>query len=476
MGGFDPQTWQWLIVGGYLAFIFIKGVLKARVIDEADDFLVARRNVPWPLLFATMGATVIGGGYSIGAVGRTFEWGILMVLVSMAGYLHFLFSGLFVAPKFRDAKLYTVAGYFGHRFGEGPRFVVLVVSVLFSVFIVAAQMAAFGSVLSTLLPEFADNQAVLRWAIIIGGLLVVVYSTAGGLLAVIYTDVYQFVILFLGFALTAVLCLPEISDSWGRVRSTIPDDFFAPDGGKGAIFLITTFLAFLFGETFAPGYATRYCVGRSIRDTKLGIAGVGAFLTVTFPVIIFVVALYARVFHPDIESQQSLPVVVQQLNNPIVGAILVAALLSAVMSSADSALNSATAIFVKDLFEHQLKLRDTGDGRLLRWARYCSAALGIVATAIAVVQPNIIDLLLFTYHVWAPAIIVPVVVGVFTEDRSPGMIRTILWTMLVAITATFVYRTTPAAESFDPAVFGVAVSLAAYVVLRPIFRMRTRTV
>lgn len=463
MFGYDSaQLLQLGIIAAYLGFIFVKGTLKARRIHEADDFLLAGRNVPWPLLFATMGATVIGGGYSIGAVGKTYEWGMLMVLVSMAGYLHFLFSGLYVAPKFREAKLYTVAGYFGHRFGEGPRFVVLIVSLLFSVFIVAAQMAAFGSVLSTLLPDFADNLAVLRWAIVIGGAMVVIYSTAGGLMAVITTDIIQFIVLFVGFLVTALICLPELGANWAAVKASAPAGFFSPEGGKGWLFLVTTFLAFLFGETFAPGYATRYCVGRSIRDTKLGIAGVGGFLTLTFPVIIFLIALYARFFHPDIAPQQALPTVVRDLNNPIIGAILIAALLSAVMSSADSALNSATAIFVKDLFEHQLGWEDAGDGRLLRLARGWSVGLGVIATLIAVLWPDIISLLLFTYHIWAPAIIVPVVVGVFAKEHSPALSRAILITMVTAISVTFAYRFTPWAATFDPAVFGVLLAALVY--------------
>jgi hypothetical protein len=56
---------------------------------------------------------------------------------------------------------------------------------------------------------------------------------------------------------------------------------FGPTG-KGWLFLITTFLAFLLGETFAPGYATRYCVGKNIKETRIGIAGVGVFLAFTF--------------------------------------------------------------------------------------------------------------------------------------------------------------------------------------------------
>ena len=592
----------WGIVIGYMVFVFIKGVLKARKIGDTDDYLVAGRNVGWFLLFATMGATVIGGGYSIGAIGKTYEWGILMLLVSTGGYFHFIFSGLVVAPQFRKAELYTVAGYFGYRFGEGPRFLVLILSLLFSVFIVAAQMAAFGTVLAAIMPGVADMANALRWAILISGCMVVIYSTAGGLLAVIHTDVYQFIVLLVGFAITLGFCIPDIADSYNaetgkfvparfsavdivdaesmtqklaarsdplavhlrnRLEETgltsesasakdlvaglngmlddealytperfsrvelspqtqallaedasgrslrrrnlsllqdafpmeitrnrmLPSNFFKAEGGKGWIFLITTFLAFLLGETFAPGYATRYCVGRNIRETRLGIAGVGIFLALTFPVILFFIALYARIHFPDIEPQQALPMVVTQLHSPIIGGLMIGALLMAVMSSADSALNSATAIFVKDLFEHQFGWKDHGDGRMLRLARICTAGLGLTAILIAILWSDIIGLLLFTYHVWAPAIILPVVVGALYKKRSPGLTRNILVTMLVATIMTLLYRAMlwahrtlgwfPISDAagefmanFDPAVFGVGISCITFLLLILVGRLR----
>jgi solute:Na+ symporter, SSS family len=454
----------WAIVLAYLAFIFFKGVGKAKKVQGVDDFLVAGRNVGWFFLFCTMGASVIGGGASVGAIGRTYDWGVLMLLISSGWYLHFIFSGLLVAPVFRRANLYTVAGYFGLRFGEGPRFVVMVLSLLFSVFIIAAQMAAFGSVLSAILPEFANSTLVLVGCIVIGGLAVVIYSTAGGLLAVIQTDVYQFIILLAGLVITLLSCVPELVQSWGHVRTQLPPTFFALEGGKGWGFAITTFLAFLLGETFAPGYATRYCVGRNIRETRLGIAGVGAFLALVFPAILFFIALYGRLNFPNANPQQVLPLVVNKLNSPIVAGMMVGALLMAVMSSADSALNSATAVFVKDLFEHQLRWQ-AEEKKMLRLARVCTAALGSVAIIVAATWRDVIDLLLFTYHLWAPAIIVPVCVGIFSKSSSPAQSRNILVTMVVAIAATLAYRFSPLKARFDPSLFGVAVSLAVFTVL-----------
>jgi SSS family solute:Na+ symporter len=481
----------WLIVITYMLFIFAKGISKAKEIQTTDDFLVAGRSVRWFFLFCTMGATVIGGGASIGAIGKTYDWGMLMVLVSTGWYLHFIFSGLIVAPQFREAKLYTVAGFFGHRFGEGPRFVILILSLLFSVFIVAAQMAAFGSVLSAILPRFADATLVLRLAIIIGGSMVIIYSTAGGLKAVIHTDMYQFIILFAGFTVTVCLCLPDVVHAGQSRTAELPALFLHPHGGKGWLFLVTTFFAFLLGETFAPGYATRYCVGKNIRETKIGIAGVGVFLAVTFPIILFVIALYARLHFPGADPQQALPLVIKQLNNPVVAGLIIGALLMAVMSSADSALNSATAIFVKDLFEHQLKWKDTPQRPLLRTARICTAALGICAVVVATVWSDIIGLLLFTYHIWAPAVILPVCVGAFYRKRAKEFTGPVMAAMLSAVALSLTYKGlltlhdkgtdllfSPAVyavfEKIDTSIFGVLVSIVMFFCATPLVRKREK--
>jgi SSS family solute:Na+ symporter len=168
---------------------------------------------------------------------------------------------------------------------------------------------------------------------------------------------------------------------------------------------------------------------------------------------------------PGIEPQQALPMVIQRLHNPVISGVIIAALLSAVMSSADSALNSATAIFVKDLFEHQLKWHHKSDKEILKLARYCTIILGLTATLIAVLWSDIIELLLFTYHVWAPAIILPVVIGVLNKKKSDTLNQNIFITIVSTTAITLIYRVTKYSENFDPAVFGVLLSFVIFYLL-----------
>jgi len=448
---------QYSIIIIYFALIIIKGVSKSKAIKDDEDFLVAGRNIGWFLLLATMSATVIGGGSSIGAIGKTYERGILMLVVITGWYFQFMFSAKYVAPYFREAKLYTVAGFFEHRFDRKNRFVAFILSLVFSVGILGAQMVAFGKIINSMMPEIPYDVAV-----IIGGSIVILYSTAGGLLAVIYTDVYQFIILMAGFIITAIMVAPDIFAHTTEIMEQVPKTFFQIDGGKGYIFLISTFLAFLLGETFAPGYATRFCVGKNIEETKKGIFRAGLFLLLTFPILLFFISLYAKFNFPNIDPEQALPHVILKLHNPVIGGIIIAALMSAVMSSADSILNSTTAIFTKDFYEQYFAKNNVNPRRGLKIARASSVILGISGIVLALAVPNIIDLLLLTYSVWAPTIILPILIGVFSKKKNPTLNRNVFITMVGSIVLTIIYMIFFNNETLQPTVFGVFCSLIIY--------------
>jgi SSS family solute:Na+ symporter len=461
---------QYIIIALYFGFILVKGLLYSRKIRHQDDFLVAGRNIGGFFLLCTVGATVIGGGSSIGAIGKTYEWGILMLLVSTGWYLQFIFSGIFVAPRFRELRLYTVAGYFGKRFDENNRFLAFVLSMLFSIGVLGAQLVAFGKIITSMIAEIP-----YIWAVVIGSSIVILYSTAGGLKAVIHTDVFQFIILIAGFLLTLGLCIPELMANRDKLISSIPPNFFKLDGGKGWLFAITTFFAFMLGETFAPGYATRFVAGKSSKDTRKGIVGAGLFLTLTFPLILFIIALYARLNFPSIDNDQVLPVTILRLNNPVIGGLILAALMSAVMSSADSILNSATAIFVKDLYEHYFqKGKPEKQMHGLKISRYFSVIIGVSGVILAIILPDIIDLLLLTYTVWAPGIAVPVIVGIFTRKKSTAFNRLVLITSLTGIFVTLMLKLSGNKLIEQPAVVGVLCSALVYLTGIPIIHLTKR--
>ena len=110
---------------------------------------------------------------------------------------------------------------------------------------------------------------------------------------------------------------------------------------------------------------------------------------------------------------------------------------------------------IKDFSEHQLGLSVKGDKCLLKLARISTADLCLTAMIVAVLWTDIIRLLIFTYHIWTPAIILSVAVDVLSKKHLERITSNIFITILIAIVTTFAWRATEYAVVFDPAVFGV---------------------
>jgi solute:Na+ symporter, SSS family len=472
----DDTTILLLLVGLYFGFIFILGVSKYREIKNTDDFLVAGRNTHWFMMLATMSATVVGGGMALGAVGKTYDWGVIMVVISLGLYLHFIFAGIWIAPAFRKLRVYTVAQFIGHHFGEGPRVITLILSVLFSVGVIGAQMAAVGNILGAILAGSVENlSTIITWSVVIGGTLVVIYSTAGGLKAVIFTDLFQFLILIAGFMFTVFfivdpLNMKWIPTDWEAIQLSVPEGFW-DFSSKGVLWLISMVLLFMFGEMFGPGYATRFVSGRDIRHTKIGITGAGIFLSLTLPFILIPIAMYGHYLGlgPDVSHDQVLPRVIAALHNPWIGGIIIAALLSAVMSSSDTALNSSAAIFIKDVLERYFHIYDENGKRQLKISRIYTLCMGAVAILVAALWPDVLGLIVFAYEIWAPGIIMPVVLGVFVKKKSDALSQAVFLGMILATIGSFIYRETIWATYFNTAPAGMIIAFGSALIMWALF-------
>jgi SSS family solute:Na+ symporter len=113
---------------------------------------------------------------------------------------------------------------------------------------------------------------------------------------------------------------------------------------------------------------------------------------------------------------------------------------------------------MKDLFEQYLIDSKMSSGRKLRVARASSVLLGGLGILLALVLPNVIDLLLLTYNLWAPGIIVPVIAGVFIKRRSSALNMLIFVTMILSIISTVIFMTLDFSETVQPSILGVLVS------------------
>lgn len=478
------------MLAGYLVLLLWIGLRSARRIQTSDDYTLAGRGVAWTVVLATTAATMIGGGASVGMTSRVFEVGIAAAFVTCGWHLQLLFTGLFAAPKLRGLNLITVGDYFHLKFGPLARELAVVNCIIFLVGALTAQMAAMGTVTNTILGIPYST------ALLIGATITVFYATVGGMRAVVNTDVLQFAILVAGLGTAAALLV-------GRHGGFEPM-LAAANEGQAALTsnwsmtkVVSLFFAFLLGETFAPPYTVRCFIAKTSDQARWGVAGAGIFLLLFMPIATFTLGTAAQI-DPGVQAavaaeqkqvveraaamgqeisqdaaldrayQVAFPELVRSTFHPAFAGIMIAAIIAAVMSSADSCLSSFATVIMEDTYRRHINQEAT-DRQLLRVAQGTTLVAGAAAAVCAFFFNNVADILVFVYDFWAPTMVVPFLVGIFWYDRT--RVYAVVVSMIVGVISTVVWRFGLGSPGdIGPALFGIVAAAVGFLLALPLTR------
>jgi len=401
---------DWALLALYFGGLVLIGVQTIKRIEDSHDFAVAGNRIVWPVFFGSLAAAFLGGGASIGNAGAAYADGYVYMFAFFAFAVQTLLVGAFVAPRLkRYAGAHTVGDVMDEHYGRAARLLTGVLSIALCAGILGAQALAIGTVVN------ATIKVETVPAILIGMGIVVLYSTFGGAWAVIQTDMLQFV--FLGVFLPVALLI-GIAKSGGAAElvASVPDLHTSFLGNWTWVAFVGVFVAFLLGETLVPPYAQRTFSTPDSRHARIGMMLSGVFAFAFF----FVAAslgLVALNLFPGIAADQALPTIVMELMPVGLVGLLVAALLAVVMSTASSYLNSIAVVFTKDIYQPFVN-PDVGPRQRLWMERALSVVVGAGATVFAVTVPSIVDALLYSYSLWAPTVIIPLLGAVLFNVRS----------------------------------------------------------
>lgn len=392
----------------FIAMLYI-GYRSSKKVQSSDDFAVAGNKITWPILFATLAASFLGGGASMGRAGQTFDHGYAFMFAAIAFPLATMVVGIFIAPKLKKYKnAHTVGDIMEHHYGVSARMFTGVFSLLFCVGILGTQALAIGTVFNTLLGIDVVT------GIIIGMAVVLVYSTMGGMWAVIQTDVIQFVMLGFFLPLTMYIGI-ELVGGPAELVANIPDMHFSVMGDYSWAVFLSIFIAFLLGETLVPPYTQRALAAPDSKNAKIGYTLSGAF-GILFCFVSSTIGIIAFVLYPDISPDQALPTLVKNALPVGFTGLVLASLLAVVMSTADSYLNSASVVFVKDLYTRFYD-PNCSEKKKLKLERIVNFLIGVAAVVFALSATNIIDGLLMSYALWAPTVLIPFMAGVLFDIK-----------------------------------------------------------
>ena len=344
------------MVGLYVLFIVALGFYLARHTGTTDEYFLAGRSLSWWLiglsLFASnvSSSTFIGlssAAYSLGIAVYNYEWMAALVLIVFL---------VFFLPFYLKTRVYTLPEFLEKRFDHRARRYFSALQIFMNISIdAAAALYAGALVVQILYPEIPLWQSVLVLGAL-GGL----YTVAGGLKAVVYTDAVQASLLLIGACLVAALAFRAVGGDWMSVTASIPaadlslvrpasDPVLPWPGLVSGVFL----LGFYFWCT------NQFMVQRALGAKDLHHGRYGALFAglLKLPIIFIVVlpGIFGRLLYPADEfpilaqnADLIFPTLMFDLLPVGIRGLIVAALLAAIMSSLDSILNAASTLVTMD--------------------------------------------------------------------------------------------------------------------------------
>ena len=447
------------VVGVYLLAMVGIGVYYLRRQTSAEEYFVGDRRMGAGHIGLSVVATDVGGGFSIGLGGLGFSIGLSGSWLLFSGLIGAWAAAVILIPRIKELGdrrgWRTYPHFLEHRFDSRTQLAAGLISGIGYAGFVGGQILA-GAKLASVALDVSLVSA--TWVM---ALVVVVYTSFGGLQAVVVTDSIQWSVLFVGLLF---LGLPL---SYLRVGGLEGIQAAVPPGHlsllnitplKFTTWMLTIIPIWFVGMTLYQ----RIYAARDVRTAKRAwyIAGL-----LEWPVMSFagaLLGLHARVLFPTAEAEMGLPLLIRDIFPTGVAGLVMAAYLSAIMSTADSCLLASVGNFVDDLYQRHIN-PNAPTGRVLGLSRLLTVGIGVAATGLAMLLPRVLELVLLAYAFLVSGLTVPTLAGLFWRRATA---RAALWSTLSGGAVAVAFNLRPALlGGVDPVLVALPVSALVLVVV-----------
>lgn len=448
----------------YITSMLVIAYWSSKRIKNLADFLVAGRRLPFFLAVATLFATWFGAGSCMGASGTAYSQGLLGVISDpFAAGLSLILAGLFYVAFLRRLELLTVTDIFGKYYGRNSEIFASILMVPVYIGWLGSQMVAMGYILKVLTGIDPVH------GIMIGGFIVLLYTFAGGMWAVTLTDFIQVTVLVAGLLVILPSALNRVGGLGGLIQST-PTEFWRiipkNPGYNGWVSYIGQWTLMGLGCIVGQDLIQRSLASKNEKVAKQSAITAGVFYVLigTIPILL---GLAGRLLMPGLkDAEQIMPNLAIAYLSPFMLVLFMGALISAIMSSADSSLLAATSLTTNNII---LKVfPNTKKENFLPLARITTVVLAIVSMAVALYVKQIYHLMVNSWATLFVGIFVPVTAALYWKKAN----KPAAWASMVLGTATWlgyiILKTGTIQEISDPlfyraAAYGGTVSFLSYV-------------
>jgi SSS family transporter len=350
----------------YFVVVFAIGWYGMRATHDEADYWIAGGKLGWFTGGATMAATHTSAGTFVGTIGvmYTAGWSFGWVLLSIP--LAYWFVAAVLAPRFTRVRELTIPAFMQARYySRKVRGLSAVVVLIATVVYMQAQIVAGGLIANIVfgLPT--------RWGMVGFTLILLAYTVVGGMIAVVYTDAFQLVVMCLGALFALPLAVHQVDgfrNLLTLVQSAHPTVF--QWGTMPGTLLFTMGLAFFLGSIATPEKLVRLYAMRDMPTIRRGVLFAIVVIT-TLNLVVFLLGLAAIVLFPELPTGDlAMPMIATAVLPTTLGALMLAAITAAMMSTVDSLLIVAGSALSVDLYQNLIPWAFWSWGR----SRSCSCS------------------------------------------------------------------------------------------------------
>ena len=346
----DLSTVDLVVIGIYFLLVFYIGLRMARKTRSGEDLFLAGRRLGWIAVGFSLFASNISSTTLVGLSGAAYTWGIAVSNYEWMAAFVLVFFAIFFIPYYLNARITTVPEFLERRFDRRSRLYFSGLTMFSNIVVdTAGTLFAGAMVLKVFFPELDLFTACLGLALVAG-----LYTAAGGLAAVVYTDVMQAVVLLVGACVVSYLSFAEVGFSWAGVVAATPPEklsLMLPLDDPNLPWLGTLIGVPILGFYFwcTNQFIVQRVLGaRNIAHARWGVLFAG-FLKLPVLYIMVLPGVMAGLFLPELDNGDAVfPALVTTLLPAGLVGLVMAGLLAAIMSSIDSTLNSASALLTMD--------------------------------------------------------------------------------------------------------------------------------
>lgn len=396
------------ILGVILVFLIVLyiGWRATKQTKTADDFLMASRSLGKIQAGFSMAATDIGGNAVVGAVAYAYTRGLGGAWYNWGAVVPMFILGLLLAKQLRRLTIASVPELLGRRYSSSTRLLSVIVHLL-----------AIGSTLGIQFTVAASAVSIIagisfELALMITVVVVVAYTIGGGLLAVVNTDVFQFIVICISIILVIPFALRDIG-GWDAMLQKIPQGYLNI-GSQGILTPLSLGLLYMFD------YATNQHILQRVFAAKNESTARFAFLFssgmyVIFGLSVAFIGVLAYALYPNLENSQTVyALIIRNVLPSGVAGIALGGLFAAAMSTADSKIMAASHLFINDIYKpYFCRDKEISDKHVLQISRIVTLVVCVLGIGVSLVSDSLVQMMYVGGLFYGTAVFVPMVMALY---------------------------------------------------------------